>query len=196
MTNVDLWVDPVCPWAWITSRWLIEVERVRDVAVRFNVMSLAALNSRPANDALWGPARVLTAVAAEYGRGPVRLLYDAMGTRVHPGDQGLGLAMIAGALADLFLDPRLALAAMSTEYDEPLRTSHEAGMRPVGMDCGTPVVHVPGPGGSPIAFFGPVVTPTPRGEEAGRLWDGVLAVAGTEGFYELKRTRTQRPAFA
>ena len=196
MTEIDLWVDPACPWAWITSRWLIEVERVRPINVRYHIMSLAALNAVPLADQLWGPPRVLIAAEQAHGPGVLRLLYDAMGTRVHPAKQGIGPDMIAGALADLFLDPRLALAATSRHYDALVRASHAAGMHPVGQDCGTPVVHVPGPSGKPIAFFGPVLTPTPRDEAAGRLWDGVLAVAGTDGFYELKRTRDRRPHFA
>jgi hypothetical protein len=118
-----------------------------------------------------------------------------MGTRIHPGKEGNGPDMIAGALADLDLDPGLAAAADSTDYDEALRASHEAGMKPVGNDVGTPVLHIPVADGEPIAFFGPVVTPIPRGEAAGKLWDGVLAVAGTDGFFELKRTRDRRPSF-
>lgn len=192
MTDVRLWVDPICPWAWITSRWLLEVERVRDVTVSFHVMSLSVLNSL---DSGWGPVRVLVAAGQRYGHPVVRELYGAMGTRVHPGQQDAGRSMIAGALADVGLDADLAKAAESTELDDAVRASHEAGMRPVGQDVGTPVVHVPGPGGQTIAFFGPVVTPTPRGEAAGRLWDGVLAVAGTDGFFELKRTRVRPPIF-
>lgn len=204
MTDVDLWVDPACPWAWVTSRWLLEVERVRDVSVRFHVMSLSVLNEgrtdlpehyREAIARNWGPVRVLTAAAARHGEEIVRPLYSAMGTRVHPGKQGTGPDMVAGALADLGLDPSLAQAATTTEYDEALRRSHEAGMAPVGNDVGTPVVHVPVAGKSPIAFFGPVVTPIPRGDAAARLWDGVLAVAGTDGFFELKRARDRRPTF-
>jgi hypothetical protein len=200
---VDLWVDPACPWAWITSRWLLEVEQVRDVKVNFNVMSLSVLNEgrdvpeqyREMLDRNWGPVRVLVAAAQKYGPQVVRPLYSAMGTRVHIGQQGTGADTIEAALAELELDPELAKAASSTEYDEALRTSHEAGMRPVGQDVGTPVVHVPGPTGEKIAFFGPVVTPIPRAEAAGKLWDGVLAVAGTDGFFELKRTRDRSPVF-
>jgi hypothetical protein len=203
VTDVDLWVDPACPWAWITSRWLLEVEQVRDVKVNFNVMSLSVLNEgrdvpeqyREMLDRNWGPVRVLIAAARKYGPQVVRPLYSAMGTRVHVGQQGTGPDTIEAALAELELDPELAKAATSTEYDEALRASHEAGMRPVGQDVGTPVVHVPGPTGEKIAFFGPVVTPIPRAEAAGKLWDGVLAVAGTDGFFELKRTRDRSPVF-
>jgi len=203
VTDVDLWVDPACPWAWITSRWLLEVERVRDVTVDFHVMSLGVLNEhkevapeyRERLREVWGPVRVLTAAQVKYGDRVVRPLYSAMGTRVHLGKQGVGPEMIEGALADIGLDPRLAEAADSIEYDAALRAGHEAGMRPVGEEVGTPVVHIAGVDGEKIAFFGPVVTPIPRGDAAGRLWDGVLAVAGTDGFFELKRTRDRAPAF-
>ena len=204
MTKVDLWVDPACPWAWITSRWLLEVERVRDVNVRFHVMSLSVLNEGRDNlpdrykemlASNWGPVRVLIAAQQRYGAPVVRDLYSAMGTRIHPGQEGTGPDTIAAALADLSLDPDLAEAADSTGFDETLRASHNEGMEPVGLEVGTPVVHVPGENGQRIAFFGPVVTPIPRGDAAGKLWDGVLAVAGTDGFFEIKRTRDRRPAF-
>jgi hypothetical protein len=204
MTDVDLWVDPACPWAWITSRWLLEVEKVRDVSVRFHVMSLSVLNEGRENlperykellSRNWGPVRVLIAAQQRYGDHIVRDLYSAIGTRVHPGQQGNGPETTAAALAELSLDPALAAAAESTEYDQALRASHDAGMAPVGLEVGTPVVHVPGEDGTKIAFFGPVVTPIPRGEAAGKLWDGVLAVAGTDGFFEIKRTRDRRPVF-
>jgi hypothetical protein len=188
MTDVDLWVDPSCPWAWITSRWLLEVERVRDVRVRFHVMSLSVLNEHRDVDAdyrrrmqqAWGPVRVLVAAEAMYGPGAVRSLYSAMGTRVHLGRRGLGRDMILGALHEVGLSQSLADAAQTTNFDARLRASHDAGMAPVGL----------------VAFFGPVVTPSPRGAAAGRLWDGVLAVAGTDGFFEIKRSRTRGPIFA
>ena len=203
MTEVDVWVDPACPWAWITSRWLLEVERIRDVRVRFHVMSLSVLNEhkeipedyRRRLTRLWGPVRVLIAAEQLYGPGAVRPLYTAMGTRIHLLRTGPGRDMILGALQQAGLSPALADAAQTDEHDPRLRESHAAGMTPVGEDVGTPVIHVPRAGRDPIAFFGPVVTPTPRGEAAGRLWDGVLAVAGTDGFFELKRTRTRGPIF-
>ncbi|MFG3701654.1 DsbA family protein [Micromonospora sp. NPDC047620] len=200
---VDMWFDPICPWAWITSRWLLEVEQVRDVDVRFHVMSLSVLNEgREVPEKYqelmrtgWGPVRVCIAAEQRYGQEAVRKLYTALGTRIHLGQEKLSPELFAAALADAGLDPELAEAAESAGYDEALRASHEAGMRPVGTDVGTPVIHAPGPDGGMVAFFGPVVTPRPKGEAAGRLWDGVLLVAGTPGFYELKRSRELGPIF-
>jgi 2-hydroxychromene-2-carboxylate isomerase len=204
MVAVEMWFDPRCPWAWITSRWLLEVERVRDVRVRFHVMSLSVLNegrdnlSEKYKESMargWGPVRVAIAAEQKYGNEVLRDLYTALGTRAHPQKRVLDRDALVEVLTELGLDPALADAADSTGYDEALRASHDAGMAPVGLDVGTPVIHAPGPDGRTIAFFGPVVTPAPKGEAAGKLWDGVLLVAGTPGFYEIKRTRDVRPSF-
>jgi 2-hydroxychromene-2-carboxylate isomerase len=204
--NVDMWFDPLCPWAWLTSRWLLEVEKIRPVDVRFHVMSLSVLNEgrdelsesyRQLLAAGWGPVRVAIAAELKYGNAVLRDLYTALGTRRHLGGQEFGPEVYREALEEAGLDPELAEAAESTEYDTVLRESHDRGMKPVGLDVGTPVIHAPGPTeGSQIAFFGPVVTPAPKGEAAGKLWDGVLLVAGTPGFYEIKRTREARPDFS
>src|SRR6476659_10446328 len=117
-------------------------------------------------------------------------LYTAFGNRIHLQGRAIDRQLIEEALEEVGLSPSLADAADSTAYDEDLKKSHHAGMDQVGMDVGTPVISVDG-----VAFFGPVVTPAPKGEDAARLWDGCLLVAGTPGFYELKRSRTEGPIF-
>jgi 2-hydroxychromene-2-carboxylate isomerase len=196
--RVDLWVDPACPWAWVTSRWLLEAVKVRDLDVRFHVMSLSVLNEgRQMSEEYvefmrraWGPARVLIAAQQRLGDQVVEPLYSAMGERYHVRDEKDIDTMLVDSLRDAGLEEDLAKAAYVTDHDDALRASHLEGMAPVGFDVGTPVIHV-----DEIAFFGPVVTPAPRGEAAGKLFDGVLAVAGTPGFYELKRTRSEGPSF-
>jgi 2-hydroxychromene-2-carboxylate isomerase len=198
VTAVDFWFDPVCPWAWIASRWLHEVERQRPVRVRWRVMSLAVLNEgrelpeverlrRPQGHA-WGPVRVCIAAERRYGPEVLGRLYTELGTRFHQEDLPKDRATVAAALVAAGLDPALAAAMDSTAHDAALRESHRGGIDRVGSDVGTPVIAVAG-----TAFFGPVVTPVPRGEAAARLWDGVLLVAGTDGFFELKRTRDRAP---
>jgi protein-disulfide isomerase-like protein with CxxC motif len=194
----DFWFDPICPWAWMTSRWMMEVEKVRPVDVRWHVMSLAVLNEgrdlppdyRTMMDKAWGPVRVVVAASELHGEKYVKPLYDALGTRIHPGGNKDWDAVIREALAEVGLPADLAEYAGRGDFDEQLRASHKEGISLVGEDVGTPVISV---GGG--AFFGPVVTPSPKGEAAARLWDGTVLVASTPGFYELKRTRTQGPIF-
>jgi 2-hydroxychromene-2-carboxylate isomerase len=196
--TADFWFDPICPWAWMSSRWMLEAAQVRDLTVRWHVMSLAYLNEgrdlpeeyRELMAQAWGPVRVVIAAAAAHGDDVVLPLYTALGERFHLQARPKDRATVEDALAEVGLPTTLADAMTSTEYDEALKKSHHAGMDQVGMDVGTPVISVEG-----VAFFGPVVSPTPRGEAAGRLWDGVLLVAGTDGFFELKRSRTRDPIF-
>ncbi|HMM93870.1 disulfide bond formation protein DsbA [Phycicoccus sp.] len=196
--SAEFWFDPLCPWAWMTSRWMGEVQQVRDVDVTWSVMSLSVLNEgredlparyRELMDDGWGPVRVVIAARHKLGDEVVKPLYDALGTRIHHREEDYATA-IAGALADLDLPAELAEAAHSQEHDDELRASHQRAIDLVGDDVGTPVVAVDG-----VAFFGPVVTPAPKGEAAGLLWDGCLLLARTPGFYELKRSRTQGPIF-
>ena len=198
-TPVDFWFDPICPWAWIASRWLLEVAKLRPVHPRWHVMSLSVLNEDKPDlperykELLgkgWGPVRV--AIAAEQKAGPEILgpLYTALGTRFHQDEAPNDRATIEAALAEVGLPADLAGAMDSTEFDEALRASHADGMDRVGYEVGTPVISVHG-----TSFFGPVLSPIPRGQDAARLWDGVMLVAKTDGFFELKRSRTRDPIF-
>jgi DSBA-like thioredoxin domain len=191
-----MWFDPICPWAWVTSRWLMEVERVRDVEVSWSVMSLSVLNEgrdlpqsyRDAMERSWAPVRVIIAAAREHGPVVIKPLFDAMGTRIHLGGEKEYPKVVAAALQEVGLPADLLRFADSTQVDAELRASHQRAVDLVGDDVGTPVISV-----KDVAFFGPVVSPAPTGEDAGRLWDGFLLVAGTPGFFELKRTRTAGP---
>ncbi|HEY4464076.1 MAG TPA: disulfide bond formation protein DsbA [Streptosporangiaceae bacterium] len=198
-TVVDFWFDPICPWAWIASRWILEVEQVRPVTTRWHVMSLAVLNEdkeglsdgyRELLATGWGPVRICIAAEQKYGPEVLGRLYTALGTRFHHEKAPRERATFEAALAEAGLPASLADAAESTEYDDALRASHKDGMDRVGYEVGTPVISVKG-----TSIFGPVVSPIPRGEAAARLWDGVLAVASTDGFFELKRSRTRDPIF-
>jgi hypothetical protein len=201
MTEADFWFDPLCPWAWITSRWMLEVEQVRPIRTHWHVMSLAYLNLTQHGgegrdkdylarmEQAWGPVRICAAAEAERGSDILLPLYTALGTRFH-NEQRRDERALAEAVTEVGLPLSILDAATGDSFDEAIKESHHEGMDQVGLDVGTPVISVEG-----NAFFGPVVTPIPRGDAAGRLWDGVVAVAGTDGFFELKRTRDRSPSF-
>jgi hypothetical protein len=198
-TVAHFWFDPLCPWAWISSRWLLNAAEVRDIDVQWHIMSLAYLNAdrddlpeqyQEMMAKAWGPVRVVAAAEQAHGPEVVLPLYTALGTLRHVKGLEMDRTTIEDALGQVGLPLELADAATSDAYDEAVKASHHRGIDLVGMDVGTPVIAV-----GDVAFFGPVVTPAPKGEAAGLLWDGVLLVAATPGFYELKRTRTEAPSF-
>lgn len=191
--TADFWFDPLCPFAWITSRWMLEVTEVREVEVAWHVMSLAALNEdkdipddyRELLKDGWGPVRVLVAAEQRNGGAALLPLYTAMGNRVHPGGRTLDREVVGEALAETGSEADLLDAYDDPSFDEAVRASHQGAMDQVGDDVGTPTIAVDG-----AAFFGPVLSSIPRGEEAGALWDGAVAMAKVPYFYELKRSRT------
>jgi 2-hydroxychromene-2-carboxylate isomerase len=200
--DVQFWFDPVCPWAWITSRWILQVQQVRPVQPDWRIMSLAYLNLTQhegkdlSEDYLermgraWGPIRVCAAAAQQAGPGVLGPLYTALGTRFHVQGRREDPAVIPEALAEAGLPEDLASAAKSTEFDDEIKRSHHEAFDDVGTDVGTPVIRIRG-----RAIFGPVITPAPKGEAAGRLWDGLVLVTEADGFFELKRTRDRKPSF-
>ena len=204
MATADIWVDPTCPWTWLTAQWLLEVERVRDVDVTFHLMSLSILNEdRSATreepktvDVGWKPLRVLTAAALSYGEPEMRRLYVSLATLIHQHQRHrFDRDLYANALTAAELPHSLANAAESTFYDEAIRAGHEAAFSSVPEGLGCPMIHIRPKDGVLAEFFGPVLTPCPRGEAAGTLWDSVALAAGTDAFFELKRARTRGPVF-
>ena len=202
--NVHIWVDPMCPYAWMTSQWLLEVEKVREITAQFDIMSLSVLNENrddlsedyaAAMKKGMGPVRIMAAVEQAHGKDALRKFYIALATLRHNEQQAFDQDVYVRALEAAGLDTSFAAKADDASLDDAVRASHGVGMNPVGQDVGTPVIHFPNGNGDTTAFFGPVVSPAPAGEDAGRLWDGLCVVATTEGLYELKRSRTTKPSF-
>jgi hypothetical protein len=202
----DLWFDPICPWAWVVSRWLTEVTRVRDVQIRPHVMSLAVLNeprseladgeaasAAAGQDSDWAPVRVIVATQSSMGDQAVLDLYAELGPLIHVERMPIGRDMFAFALGRAGLPHSLANAAGVPFYDPLVRASHRAAVEPLGDIAACPVIQLAGPAGAPTGFVGPLVTPYPRGEAAGRLWDAVALAGATDGFFSLRRLITRDP---
>ncbi len=197
-TSAEFWFDPVCPWAWMTSRWILEVEKVRDISVQWNLFSLAHLNrdkelpeeykSRLIRS--WQSTRVIAAAQKENGSSITLPLYTAISSRIHLKKMDVGVVLFEEALTEVGLNPALAQAMSDESFNAAIIESHDRGIALVGNDVGTPIISVGG-----AAFFGPVISPAPKGEEAGKLWDGVVGVASYPGFFEIKRSRTVGPIF-
>ena len=197
-TKVDFWFDATCPWAWMASRWILEVEKVRDIDLTFHVMSLSVLNEgrdlpddyRANMDAAWVPARASLLVEQRHGSDKLAEFYTEPGTRFHPGGEERSVETVRRALAAVGADEDIIDVAQTDAVDEDLRRSHHEGMDPVGDEVGTPVIRVNG-----MSLFGPVISPAPKGEEAGELFDGFVKVTAYPGFFELKRSRDVGPIF-
>ena len=199
MTTVDFWFDPLCPFAWITSRTVLEVEKVRDIQVTWRIMSLAYLNEdkdisdeyREGLKDAWRPVRVCMAVQQQHGQQKLAEIYTALGTRKHTqGAEAYDRELITAALEEVGLPASLADAVDDSSLDDAIRASHHEGMDQVGYDVGTPTIAIDGQ-----AFFGPVLTKIARGEDAGRIWDGAVALSSFPYFAELKRTRQNELSF-
>ena len=202
LEKMEFWFDPLCPWAWITSRWMLEVEQVRPVRVDWRIMSLAYLNliqheGQGLNEEYlermakaWGPVRVCAAAAADAGPGILGPLYTAIGTRLHNQGRREDPTVIPEALQEAGLPAGLIDAAETDEFDEVIKKSHHEAFDEIGTDVGTPVIRIRGK-----ALFGPVITPAPKGDKAGDLWDGLVLVSQADGFFELKRSRNRAPSF-
>jgi 2-hydroxychromene-2-carboxylate isomerase len=199
--RADIWFDPSCPYTWITSRWLLEAAREREFEIGWHVLSLAVLNEHRDDDPegdpegyLWLPVRICAAVAERHGQEALGRYYTAFGDRVHRAGNW-NPRIVPDALGEAGLPDDLAEAAETDAWDAAVRASHAEGIAKVGDHVGTPIIEATAEDGARTAFFGPVVSRVPRGEEAGRLWDGTLLVAAVRGFHELKGAPHAEPDF-
>ncbi len=200
--TVTLFVDPTCPYAWMTSRWLLNATAERDEFVpEFRIMSLGVLNEgrdldpdyMEAMDRAWDPARLMMKLQRDYGQEEFNAFYTAWGERFHVQDRKDDYrAVAAESLEEAGIDADALKIWGSTELDQELRAEQAAVEDMVGDDVGTPVISF----GEGVAYFGPVVSPAPKGEQAGQMLDAMAMMATIPGFYELKRARSGGPDFS
>lgn len=200
--RVDFWFDPVCPYSWTASRWLLEVAGQRPLEVRWHVMSLYLLNEGRTDDPSYvaylrdasGAVKVASAAVVGHGSAALGELYTEFGSQIfdewrYAEAEELRSAMSA-ALRSTGLPAQLISAFDSDELDADLRSSHEAAVVLVGDECGTPITRLDG-----AALYGPILNSIPRGEAALRVFDGMRLLTTVPDFYEVKRTRTTAPVF-
>ena len=212
MADLEFFFDPVCPWAWITSRWVTEVEGLRDYDVQWRFISLKFLNAdkmdyskMPEGYAEIHAAgtkglRVAARARAEQGNDAVAAVYTALGTSLHNRDERAKFVADArGHMASLLVAAGLpgewADDVDNTDHDELIRTETELALERTGKDVGTPILTFRPGRADEGSFFGPVISKIPRGDDAKKLWDAVETIATASGLAELKRSLRAHPSF-
>jgi hypothetical protein len=213
--DLHFYFDPVCPFAWMTSKWVRMVAAQRDYVVDWRFISLRILNAHIDYDAHFPPEyeaghtaglrllRVAARARATHGRAAIAPLYEAIGTRIFDTSRAVDPLSASDQAARHMLEPllesvglpaTLADALDDTSLDDEIRAESEEALALTGRDVGTPILHFQPPGGT--AFFGPVISRLPSEDDAGTLWDHVIGLAGFPGFAELKRSLRERPQLA
>lgn len=198
--SIEFWFDPVCPWAWMTSRWMTEVSETLGHEVTWRPFSLAILNENNDDDAhheahqrSFSLGQALAATQRDHGNEAVWKLYTELGNRIHLEGREDTAEVLGEAVEAAGLPESIAQTATFDHDDSAsrLRESTEAGITAVGPGVGIPIISINGK-----TFFGPVVTPRPKGEDAINLWNALYYATQTPGFYELKRGREVGPDFS
>lgn len=198
--DIDFWIDPICPWCWVTSRWIEDVAPHRDLQINWRPISLKVKNGLTP-DSPWfeganythGLLRVLESVRAAEGNAPLGRLYSVYGEHIH--HRGESEVTASALLAEAGLSTEHAVAADDPSWDAAISASMDEGLGLVGNDVGTPIIAFAADDGRRVGFFGPVISRRLPLEQSLRLWDGFVMLAPIEGLWELKRTRTEGPDF-
>lgn len=199
--DVEFWIDPACPWCWVTSRWILDVAPHRNLNIVWRPISLLFKNKTQPDSPFYdvvnhtlGLLRVLESVRKDEGEQAVGNLYTVIGTHIHPGrDRAISAE---AALAEAGLPAHHAAAYHETSWDDLIREQMADGLSLTGDDVGTPIIAFRRADGRRVGFFGPVITRRLPEADALDLWDGMMLMAKVDGFWELKRTRTEGPDFS